>query len=290
VSHEVPYYRTFLKTALLAGTVVVNNPFWWEVDDRFFGATLATWLGIPHPRTVALPSHSYKESVRHSLSNLVYPIPWEEHVNYLGGFPLVLRPVWDSDRPMTYHVNSLEELWRCYNQTGTACMMIQEDCTWEKYVRAFCIGQEHVVVMRCDPKANAGNRYAYDVAYLDEAQHEEVVGYALRLSQALGYDINALEFGLHEGVWYATDFANPVPDFEVNSITPDYFEWVVKTMADFAIELTRSRRSPMREFSWSKVMNAVQRSSTAERRGTATRRRGESKTTSRTSKRREEEG
>ena len=27
ISHEIPYYRTYLKTAALSGTLVINNPF-----------------------------------------------------------------------------------------------------------------------------------------------------------------------------------------------------------------------------------------------------------------------
>ena len=46
ISHEIPYYRTYLKNAVLQGTVVVNNPFWWSADDKFFGACLLDKLGI----------------------------------------------------------------------------------------------------------------------------------------------------------------------------------------------------------------------------------------------------
>ena len=43
ISHEVPYYRTFLRTAKVSGTVIVNNPFWWSAsDDKLFGATICT--------------------------------------------------------------------------------------------------------------------------------------------------------------------------------------------------------------------------------------------------------
>ena len=63
ISHEIPYYRTYLKNAALQGTVVVNNPFWWSADDKFFGACLLDKLGIKHAKTVALPSHSYIDGV-----------------------------------------------------------------------------------------------------------------------------------------------------------------------------------------------------------------------------------
>ena len=29
ISHEVPYFRSYLKSAMLQGTRVVNNPFMW---------------------------------------------------------------------------------------------------------------------------------------------------------------------------------------------------------------------------------------------------------------------
>src|SRR6516162_9873628 len=49
ISHEVPYYRTYLKHAALQGTTVVNNPFMWTADDKFFEAALATALGVAAP-------------------------------------------------------------------------------------------------------------------------------------------------------------------------------------------------------------------------------------------------
>ncbi|MCA9977938.1 MAG: hypothetical protein KC413_19390, partial [Anaerolineales bacterium] len=36
ISHEVPYYRSYLKNAVLQGVTVINNPFMWTADDKFF--------------------------------------------------------------------------------------------------------------------------------------------------------------------------------------------------------------------------------------------------------------
>src|SRR3954463_1611334 len=77
ISHEIPYYRAFLKHAVLQGTIVVNNPFWWSADDKFFEAGLATKLGVASPKTIVLPQKSYVEGVvTESLRNLQYPLPW----------------------------------------------------------------------------------------------------------------------------------------------------------------------------------------------------------------------
>src|SRR5678815_6024454 len=52
ISHDVPFYRAFLKNAILTGTTVINNPFWWTADDKFFNYALASKLGVAIPRTV----------------------------------------------------------------------------------------------------------------------------------------------------------------------------------------------------------------------------------------------
>src|SRR3954467_903168 len=57
ISQDVPFYRGFLKNAALTGTAVVNNPFWWSADEKFFNNALATKIGVAVPRTVLLPSH-----------------------------------------------------------------------------------------------------------------------------------------------------------------------------------------------------------------------------------------
>ena len=255
ISHEIPYYRTYLKNAALAGTHVINNPFWWSADDKFFGASLCTKLGIAHPKTVALPSHSYVDGVvEESLRNLRYPIPWKDHVAYVGGFPVILKPAWGGGFKQVYKVGSFEDLWRAYNETGTECMMLQEYIAWEKYVRCIVIGRKAVKTIKFDANAPWPHRYFRDDDYLSPEEGALVAASALKLNQALGYDMNTVEFALKQGVPYAIDFTNPAPDFDVNSLTPHYFDWVVKTMADFAIDLALQGRARHTEFGWSYML------------------------------------
>src|SRR5689334_11619639 len=79
ISHEIPYYRAHLKSAALLGTAVINDPFWWEADEKFFECALARKLGVAVPKTVVLPNKEYIPDIDHRLSlrNLRYPIDWE---------------------------------------------------------------------------------------------------------------------------------------------------------------------------------------------------------------------
>ena len=56
ISQDVPFYRAFLKNAAISGTAVINNPFWWSADEKFFNNALAVKIGVPVPKTVILPS------------------------------------------------------------------------------------------------------------------------------------------------------------------------------------------------------------------------------------------
>ncbi len=54
ISHDIPFYRAYLKNAVLGGAIVINNPFWWGADDKFFNYALASKIGVAVPRTVIL--------------------------------------------------------------------------------------------------------------------------------------------------------------------------------------------------------------------------------------------
>lgn len=75
ISQDVPFYRAYLKNAALTGTAVINNPFWWSADDKFFNNCLADTLGVPLPKTVILPSAKHPDdTTSKSFRNLVAPL------------------------------------------------------------------------------------------------------------------------------------------------------------------------------------------------------------------------
>lgn len=256
ISHEIPYYATFLKLAALAGVAVINSPFWRAADDKFFGAALITRLGLHSPRTVALPNHSYVEGVvGDSLRNLVYPLDWAAIVAHVG-LPAVLKPHWGGGWKDVSVVGSLEQLWSAYNRSGAQSMILQEYIDWEHYVRCICVGQERVLPIRYDPRAPFHERYVVDHDHLSPELGQEIVAGALLINRAMGYDMNTVEFAVRGGVPYAIDFMNTAPDFDRASLPPIYFDWVVRSMADLLIARARAAGPPP-EPSWRALMGAL---------------------------------
>ena len=248
ISHEIPYYRAYLKNAMLQGAYVINNPFWWSADDKFFEASLATKLGIASPKTLVLPMKEYPEGVvSESLRNLHYPLDWDAIVDYVG-MPAILKDAWGGGWKHVYKVNNIDELIHAYDQTGTLCMVVQEFIDWDQYVRCICVGQDNIMPIHYDP---GERRYHVEHAHLSPELGDRIVSEAITLNRALGYDMNSVEFAVRDGVPYAIDFMNPAPDMDVNSLTPHYFEWAVRSMADFCILMAHQPRPQRTELRWS---------------------------------------
>jgi len=254
ISHEVPYYRTYLKKAVLDGVTVVNNPFMWSADDKFFGATLATKLGVASPKTLALPNKSYVPGIvaSESLRNLEFPLDWQAIAAHVG-MPCILKDAHGGGWKEVYVCRSLEELLHHYDNSGLLTMVVQEFIQWERFVRCLCLGQGEILAMPYDPRER---RYLVDSGYLGAELEARIVQDARTLVRALGYDMNSIEFAVRDGIPYAIDFMNPAPDMDINSLTPTYFEWTVKKMADMAIELAQRPRPQSRALKWDAAFTA----------------------------------
>jgi hypothetical protein len=251
ISHEVPYYRSYLKHAVLQGATVVNNPLMWTADDKFFEATLADKLGVAHPRTVVLPNKDYVPGIvpTESLRNLVYPLDWQAIVRYVG-LPCVLKDAHGGGWKSVYVCQTLDELLHHYNHSGLLTMVVQEYIDWQQYVRCLCLGREEVLPMPYDPREK---KYIVHHSYLTAEVGRRVVEDSMKLVRALGYDMNTVEWAIRDGVPYAIDFMNPAPDMDVNSLTPHYFEWAVEHMADLAVRLAQHPRPQLAELRWAKL-------------------------------------
>ena len=236
ISHEVPFYRTYLKQAAAAGVQVVNNPFWWTCDDKFFNNIVAQSLGVAVPKTVLLPHKDHPPNTKaESFSNLVYPVDWEGVFAYLG-FPIFMKPADGGGWRDVYKVDDTASFFRAYDQTGTLSMMAQEAIEFTEYYRCYCIGRSRVRAMRYDPRVPFEHRYVRNAAPAEPKLLRRIERDCLALCEALGYDLNTLEFAVRDGVPFAIDFMNPAPDCDLFSVGEENFDWVLKAVSDLLIE------------------------------------------------------
>jgi hypothetical protein len=235
ISQDIPFYRAYLKNAALNGTVVVNNPFWWSADEKFFNNCLATKVGVAVPKTVLLPSNQHPaDTDARSMTNLAYPLAWEEIFAYVG-FPAYFKPFAGGGWKNVYRVRGPQELFEVYGQTGQLVMMLQEEIVFSEYFRCYAVDRREVRIMRYDPRAPFHERYVRNPPPIEPELYERLVGDVLKLNRALGYDLNTVELAVRDGVPYAIDFCNPAPDADLHSIGAENFEWIVEATANMAI-------------------------------------------------------
>jgi len=235
ISHDIPFYRSFLKNAVLTGTKVINNPFWWSADDKFFNYSLAKKLGVAVPHTVLLPHKKNPQGTTdRSMRNLVYPLDWDGIFKYVG-FPAFLKPHDGGGWKSVYKVTTPEEFFQAYDESGDLCMTLQAAVNFQEYFRCYVINQEKVHVMRYDPGQPHHLRYVPGNPPPMRALGERMERDALTLCQALGYDLNTVEFAVEDGIPYAIDFMNPAPDAGIESVGPENFKWIVDAVAEMSI-------------------------------------------------------
>jgi len=264
ISQEVKHYRFYLKAAALSGSFVINDPFWWSADDKFFGFSLASRLGIAVPRTVLLPQKDYIPAIdkSRSLRNLEFPLSWEAIVDYVK-FPAVLKPADGGGWRDVTIVKNEEELLRAYDASGLNAMTLQEFIDFEDYARCICVGRgQNVLPIQYNPgliHPKTGLRGAYidhgGKPWLSKALHHRLIEDSHKINLALGYDMNSVEFAIKDGVPYAIDFTNPAPDMHIDSILEPHFQIVVDWMVDFCVKKAKGQSSTRDEYRWAKLLD-----------------------------------
>ena len=249
ISQDVPFYRAYLKNAALCGTAVINNPFWWSADEKFFNNCLATKIGVPVPKTVILPSRDLPtDTSSESFSNLAYPLDWDQIFKYIG-FPAYMKPHAGGGWKSVYQLNNLDEFFEKHAETEQLVMMLQEEIKFDEYYRCYCIGGKNVRIMPYEPRNPHHLRYVADFSPSEE-RYKLMEDIVLRICQYLGYDFNTVELAIRDGVPYAIDFCNPAPDAEVTSVGQENFDWVVENVANYAIERAQSHVEGADNLTW----------------------------------------
>ena len=212
-----------------AARKIINNPFWWSADDKFFNYALATKLGVAIPPTVLLPHKEHPTgTTERSMRNLHYPLDWDAIFEYVG-FPAFLKPFDGGGWRDVYKVNNREEFFTAYDQTRTLCMTLQAAVELQGILpllrRRAGEGAHHALrPARAVPRALRAESAGVPDRRCSRASSSD----ALTLCRALGYDLNTVEFAVEDGIPYAIDFMNPAPDADLHSVGQANFDWIVE--------------------------------------------------------------
>jgi hypothetical protein len=253
MSHEIPYYRNYLKYAAINGCYVINNPFAWSADDKFFGIALGVHLDMACPRTVMLPNKRVEtENVPESFRNLVYPMDWQGIIDYVG-VPAILKDVVTGGRRVSQRVHNVDELIQAYDESDTQTVLLQMILPSDYHLHCFVVGQEKVLPLRYSPDKGA---YLPDEEIEDKTIEQQVRQAAVRISQAYGYDVNMVEFIVRDGAAYLINPTNPAPDMDINLLTPRHFSWCVNEIASLAIDRAKEPTPQFAGYSWFKSIDS----------------------------------
>lgn len=253
ISQDVPFYRAYLKNAALCGTAVINNPFWWSADEKFFNNAIATRVGVPVPKTVLLPSNQLPPDTKaESFRNLFPYFKWDDLLARIG-FPAFMKPHSGGGWKSVYKLNHLGDFHANHPQTSQLVMMFQEAIEFTEYFRCYCLDRKNVHIMPYEPRNPHHLRYDSKFDAKTPAAKKllkTVEDYTLKLNNALGYDFNTVEFAVRDGIPYAIDFCNPAPDADVNSVGQENFDWIVENAANMAISRAKSHKEGQMNLTW----------------------------------------
>jgi hypothetical protein len=205
------------------------------------------------------------------MRNLEFPLDWESVFAAIGEHGY-LKPVNGGGWRDVHEVCSREQFFKAYDQSRDLCMMYQKAIEYTEYFRCFVVGQKTARIMRYDPRKPHAERYVITPArattFHARKLFKRMHGDALKLCRTLGYDLNSVEFAVENGVPFAIDFMNPVPDADVHSVGEANFEWIVHHVADLAI--ARAKAAPqLSRLRWPALLGAATPGSTRDKKAPA---------------------
>jgi len=181
--------------------------------------------------------------------NLAYPLDWEAIFNYVT-FPAYFKPFAGGGWKNVYKLESSDDFFKAYSETGQLVMMLQEEVVFDDYYRCYCLGGSEVRIMQYEPRNPHHLRYVTDAKPAAKKLLATIKDYVLRLNKALGYDFNTVEFAIRDGIPLAIDFCNPAPDADFKSVGQENFDWVVENAAKMAIARAKAHKDGQMNLTW----------------------------------------
>ncbi|WP_420642480.1 ATP-grasp domain-containing protein [Candidatus Leptofilum sp.] len=233
ISHEIPYYRAFLKYAAIQRTYIINNPYTLSADSKFSGTALVNKLGLKSPRTVVLPNKQVeRDATPNTFRNLEYPMDWQAIIDFVG-VPAIFKDNQARGRRGVARVHNVDELIQQYDESGSRTKILQQIIESDQHVHSFVIGQENVLSLNYSVK---NGRYQQMTLDNDSELGKQLATDALRITQAYQYDINMVEFVIKDEVAYVINGTYPTPDIDLALMNEEQFLWLVSQIAALAIK------------------------------------------------------
>jgi glutathione synthase/RimK-type ligase-like ATP-grasp enzyme len=249
MSHNVPFYRAYLKFAALAGCYVVNNPFTRSADDKFFGMALLQKLGVQMPRSLILPNKSVSiETTPDSFRNLNYPMDWDAIIDYVG-VPAIFKEANTGGRSNVFRVSNVDELIDRYDGSGIMTMILQEIIEAEHHIHCFVVGEETMLV----EYVVAEDKYNMTPTDLTAEQKAQISKLAVSISQAYEYEVNMVEHVVRDGQIVVINPVNPAPQVTAEMLPAEAFSWFVESLANLAIELAVNPKTQKGHVNWREI-------------------------------------
>lgn len=238
VSHEVPYYASYLKLAVMNGVRVINNPFIISPFEAFFNVALCDRLDIKMPRTAILPSKEMPPNTSAStLSNLEYPLDWEKVFDYVD-FPGIMKPNKFDLSHSEITVYNRAEFFSAYDISGNKPFIFQQYIEFEKFYRTFIINKKHTVTLCYDPELPRHQRYIQPAEDISDIISKKTKDSAVKYSEASGLHFIAIDFGLINDELFAIDIHTP-PVIIHKELPNGAYNEIVEITANALIELSQ---------------------------------------------------
>lgn len=236
-SYLYPFALGMFFEMLHRGVYFVNNPLTFEfwINHKFLTYSIIESLGVPVPPTFLLPPHS-QSGLDTGDTDFHEPYDWDR-VERMLGYPMVMKPNPGREAMNVHFVHSREELFRTYNGTGTEVMTLQKTIKppegW--FVRCLCVGRK---ILPIKYKFGFGDTssYIFEENFLPPDTGRKITEYSMVINRALGLEMNSIEYMIDsDGVPWAIDFDNPVPDGRRNALGEIFYRDYQEALA----ELTR---------------------------------------------------